>query len=662
MSYAYPRNTGASSLPSFTSVPSSKSTSGHPWNNLPNVAKEWLADGAAVLQTARSHRHDIRGFASLIFRRIFTLLNALILLWVFTLWRGERTVFQESIDACAWENWEKWPQGAIPHRVAFIADPQLVDPHTYPGRPWPLSTLTVEYTDQYLRRSFSSIQNALIPDSVLFLGDLFDGGREWATSTTISPEARYQKITDSFWKKEYGRFMKIFLDPWMDQNEPPIDGRGRRLIASLPGNHDLGFGHGIQEPVRDRFQAYFGQSNRVDVIGNHTFVSLDTVSLSAMDQVDPQTGSTSSVVNEAYPDPIWKQTNDFLNKMTYHRGKAEMGELRMMQNRSEGGVQFDYRIVEPADSAIYKTDQDEPVNLPTILLTHVPLFRKPATPCGPLRERYPPSSTSEELEEDEPNSLSISGGYQYQNVLTPTISTEVVTKSGPNLVQVYSGDDHDYCELIHREFNGSPREITVKSLSWAMGVRHPGFLMTSLWNPINPETGESLQQGSPPTIQNHLCILPDQLGIFIHYACILGLSILVLFLRSSFHAFFPSEPSLSNQSPVLPLSERREDSYRHQYQTSGMSSSTLAPNGLASRAGITAFPRYPAAKASHDAYRNLDQDDLVTTASKDKGGYRPARARGFRQKLNSMGRDFAHSVRVVAQIVLPVYFFLIWRW
>lgn len=489
---------------------------------------------------------------------------------------------------------------------------------------------------------------------MLFLGDLFDGGREWATSTSSSPERRYKKIKDNFWKKEYGRFMRIFLDPWIKQEYDSVDGRGRRMIASLPGNHDLGFGTGIQEPVRDRFQAYFGESNRVDVIGNHTFVSVDTVSLSAMDQPDPLTGSSSTSVNgEDPPRPIWKDADDFLTRMALFKAKAETVELRMLQNQSEG-IQFEHRIVGAAEDSIHELPTPQMAGFPTILLTHVPLYRKPATPCGPLRERYPPSSP--DLEEDEPNSLRIAGGYQYQNVLTPTISTELVSKAGPNVVQVYSGDDHDYCEVSHREFNGSPNEITVKSLSWAMGVRHPGFVLTSLWNPIDPATGESTLKGSPPTIQNHLCLLPDQLGIFIHYGVILGWTIAILLVSSVCHVLFASNATSLNDS-VLPLSETRPYPGRHQYQTSGTSSSTLSsPGGLASRGGITALPRYSGTKSPHDTYRGSD------ITAKDKALHRPARPVGLRQTALFIGREFVHSIRAVAQVVLPVYFFLIWRW
>jgi hypothetical protein len=109
------------------------------------------------------------------------------------------------------------------------------------------------------------------------------------------------------------------------------------MIASLPGNHDLGFGNGIQEPVRDRFESFFGNPNRVDVIGNHTFVSVDTPSLSAMDQPDPLTGSSPTASDENHSlRPIWKDADDFLDKMAIHKAKAETEELRMLQNQTEG--------------------------------------------------------------------------------------------------------------------------------------------------------------------------------------------------------------------------------------------------------------------------------------------------------------------------------------
>ncbi|EAW14259.1 putative manganese ion homeostasis (Fr) [Aspergillus clavatus NRRL 1] len=673
MSYSYPRSESANAYRSARrdGLFDYSSMLARLTQSIPSWAKDWAADlharrmplrlsGIGIGSDGAGHRMILWRIG----RRIFTVANALILLWFLTLWWGERTVFQDSLDACVWDQWEKWPRDANPHHVVFVADPQLVDPHTYPDRPWPLSTLTVKYSDQYLRRSFSTIQQKLGPDSVLFLGDLFDGGREWGTASSTSPEKRYQKYKDSFWKKEFQRFVRIFSDQFHLGDGHAVDPRGRRMIASLPGNHDLGFGTGVQIPVRDRFQSFFGKGNRVDVIGNHTFVSVDTVSLSAMDQPDPQTGSTGAGAGDGKQpnEHIWRETGDFLNDMQRHRSKAETEELVMLRNQSQSGTGrlFKHEAVDVSANAVAKDPQWEVVGLPTILLTHVPLYRRPATPCGPLRERHPPSA--EGLEEDEPNSLTIAGGYQYQNVLTPTISKDLVSKVGPNLVQVYSGDDHDYCEISHREFSGSPREITVKSLSWAMGVRHPGFVLTSLWNPIDVTTGKSTERASS-TIQNHLCLLPDQLGIFIYYGMLFGFTLFVLVVRAVVVVvYFPPPPP---DTPLLPLTEREpypsEPSAPSYPPSSSTSRSTLpSPRGLASRAVNAAPPRPPPSQPPQDAYPGLAEYEAEMN-SKWKAPTGPSRRTRSTTPVKIRG-ELMGSVRFVAGVVFTWYFFLIWGW
>jgi hypothetical protein len=40
--------------------------------------------------------------------RILTIPTLLIFLWAWTIWRGERSVFQRSLAACQWRNWEQW--------------------------------------------------------------------------------------------------------------------------------------------------------------------------------------------------------------------------------------------------------------------------------------------------------------------------------------------------------------------------------------------------------------------------------------------------------------------------------------------------------------------------------------------------------------------------
>lgn len=509
------------------------------------------------------------------------------------------------------------------------------------------------------------MQKNLAPDSVLFLGDLFDGGREWATGKTSSPEKRYKRYKNSYWRKEYRRFVKVFSDQWHEGDAGSTNPRGRKMITSLPGNHDLGFGSGIQIPVRDRFQTFFGKGNRIDILGNHTFVSVDTVSLSAMDQPDPETGSSGagSGDGEKPNQEIWQEAEDFLNNLDRHKGRAEAEELRMLRGQNEGYL-FDHKAVDALEPSVHEIPRPEDVGLPTILLTHVPLYRRPATPCGPYRERYPPSS-DKQLEEDEPNSLTIGGGYQYQNVLTQTISNDLVSKVGPNLVHVYSGDDHDYCEISHREFSGSPKEITVKSLSWAMGVRYPGFVLTSLWNPIDPETGKPMQTGSGGTLQNHLCLLPDQLGVFIYYGRILALTLVILLIRSAIVVFRAPE---TTSNSVLPLSENRsypsQEMIHSKSPSSGSSSSTFpSPSSLASR-GVNAPSRMSQSKPYPDsdiAFDRADGDDTGQSKWKADPFYR-RRPQGTRQTVEFIAREFIRSTKFVAMVVFPYYLVLIWRW
>ncbi|KAI5799050.1 Metallo-dependent phosphatase-like protein [Geopyxis carbonaria] len=461
-------------------------------------------------------------------RRSYRALTTLLLpLWALLLLYGERRAYTTALSACAWDTWEAWPAGASPHRIALIADPQLVDPHTYPRR-GPALWATMFYTDAYQRRSFQTLHAQLAPSDVVFLGDLFDGGREWAVAAhrataadaAFAPDPRahgdWHRYTNDYWLREFARFERIYRTP-----------AGTRAWKSLPGNHDLGFGAGVKLSVRARFEAYFGDANRVMDIGNHTFVAVDTVSLS----------------NEG-------------DAAVHGPANAFLDSLPLPLPQPHPGHRFHHAAVSlPPPAPSTPANQRLSNTQPTVLLTHVPLYRDRGTPCGPDRERG--------------SAIPIWQGYQYQNVLQPHLSQRLLEKTKARYV--FSGDDHDACDLVHHWApERTVREVTVKSASWAMGVRRPAVYLVSMWNPRGdegeagtaegagstqiPQTALPPQTGSPvdesttqpatpstqpaapskpstpstplnprgldadtPTLQGHLCYLPNQLSIFILY-------------------------------------------------------------------------------------------------------------------------------------------------
>lgn len=645
---------------------------------------------------------------------ILSLTNLLTAFWFILLYLGESSSFKSSINACQWNNWENWvclcklrrvkcrpypskrtlmvtkPQDALPHHLVFIADPQLVDPHTYPGRPWPLSTLTIRHTDLYLRRAYTRLQETLQPDSVIFLGDLFDGGREWSTAKSKSPEEQWRRYGQSYWVKEYYRFSNIFFKHWNDGGLCSRPGQeGRKLLTGLPGNHDLGFSTGVQKPVRNRFSAYFGEGNRIDVLGNHTFISVDTVSLSAM-------GADSGSDEE-----IWKPTQDFLN--TVRSAKKRTASRHMRRQHGLKPTKFHRHAAEEVGALFNPPDlskdstpdvEDTVADLPTILLSHVPLYRAPGTPCGPLREHWPPSpppeGQTEPLEHDERNAITVAGGYQYQNVLTPEISKDITEKIG-DIRYAFSGDDHDYCEVVHRGYlsgGGGIREITVKSMSWAMGVRRPGFLMVSLWNPVDIDgspLGPGRRAGGSATLQTHMCLLPDQLSIFIRYGILFGITLSLLAIQAAARTLDPSRSALAGSgSPVLPtvnttsLAENEKVGRVFSSRSSDGSSSESSTSSERHGLSVRSYNARTRSVSPIGGYGLQPSQSTYTTPLVDHPGYfgpsDPAKeveklstsfsARSRPRRLSGLALFYSElkwSVWRVASVVLLWYFWLVWK-
>jgi len=187
-------------------------------------------------------------------RRLFTILNLLRLLWILLFFYFEHYIYDNAIRTCT------WPLSVPPsNRLAVIADPQIVDENTYPRRGIAM-WLTQFFTDRYMRRNYRLILKHQDPSTILFLGDLMDGGREWE---------------DEKWLQEYNRFWNVFKTPL-----------GVNVITVVPGNHDIGLGDGINIDHLNRFKTHFTALNHTSRrfrLGSFDIVLLDTPSLLSSD-------------------------------------------------------------------------------------------------------------------------------------------------------------------------------------------------------------------------------------------------------------------------------------------------------------------------------------------------------------------------------------------
>ncbi|RKP01477.1 hypothetical protein CXG81DRAFT_888, partial [Caulochytrium protostelioides] len=142
--------------------------------------------------------------------------------------------------------------------VPVIADPQLTDAfsYLYAGRGSATLAAIQFYSDLYMKRNWRYMRHHHDYRSVVFLGDLFDGGREWTAQ-------------DGTFGAELARFRRIFVLP--AQMRP----------VWCAGNHDIGFGTTIVPEAYDRFATVFGPPNAVHEYPHHRIVVVDTIGLNA---------------------------------------------------------------------------------------------------------------------------------------------------------------------------------------------------------------------------------------------------------------------------------------------------------------------------------------------------------------------------------------------
>ncbi|KAF9103996.1 hypothetical protein BGX27_010278 [Mortierella sp. AM989] len=430
------------------------------------------------------------------------------IIWFVALLVGEHGVYWALISRCAWPENSLWDKSndALKqrYRVAIVADPQLTDWMSY-RQTGLLLALVETYTDIYMKRSFHRMHAALRPDAVIFLGDLNDGGRNSYGEIFEKNKNRFfEKIFES--KSSAWNEKPIVMDesdgttPPYPQEDPSQDGTIPDY-TNVTGHYrqlvDIPTDAAEREAIRNS-----GKSVRLYVAGNHDVGFGNTLIKSAMTRYKQVFGSVN------YKVAVGNHSIVVLDTLSLSSNVASIRE---------------------ESEHFLEEITNEPPSLPRILFTHVPLYRLDTTYCGDTR-------SSKQL-------IINRGGVQYYNMVSANITRQILSGMQPDMV--FSGDDHDWCEIAHSLDGTLIPEVTVRTFSFAQGNLQPGFVMLSLYNPDHKtkneftmiplssglpiSTGEGLSSVARPsdnaTFVYEECMQPNQLLIYMCYGALFGISL-----------------------------------------------------------------------------------------------------------------------------------------
>ncbi|KAL8113617.1 uncharacterized protein C630.12 isoform X2 [Apium graveolens] len=256
-------------------------------------------------------------------------------------------------------------------------------------------------------------------------------------------------LSDEEWQESLSRLRHIFdLDT--------LDSVKHIKVYHMPGNHDVGYSafHSRIPQVFRRYENAFGTRNYRFKVGGLDFIAIDAQTLDG----HPQRDLTSATWN-------------------------------FVQNVS--------------------TDSS---STPRVLLTHIPLYRKNGTSCGPNRSSQiiDQRVRRDDLDED----------ILYQNYITEEKTETLLDSLRP--VLVLSGHDHDQCTVAHTSKYGPVTEQTLGTISWQQGNLYPSFMLLSAWNHSFPNATIGKD-----AVLTQLCFLPVQTYIYIWYLCQFVLTLLL---------------------------------------------------------------------------------------------------------------------------------------
>ncbi|KAF8928820.1 hypothetical protein BGZ47_001414 [Haplosporangium gracile] len=412
------------------------------------------------------------------------------------------------------------------YRMAIIADPQLSDWMSYHQSGLLLALVEI-YTDIYMRRGFRRLHASLRPDAVLFLGDLNDGGRN-------SNQKTFEKNTNRF-------FEWIFATKSNAWNQDPVVMDGAEDKTAAKEGEAATEGTNNSYGLRKR-QALTNDEKAVNVDITGHYLQRIEVPLDAKERQKIRNSGRSLRLYVAGNHDVG--FGDTLIRSSMRRYKRVFGSVNYEVNVGNHSlVVLDTLALSSAVPSIREESQQfldqikqEQPSLPRILFTHVPLHRLDTTYCGKPRE------TEQTIKDRK--------GEQYQNMVNITLSREVLESIQPDMV--FSGDDHDWCEIAHPTIGGNfVPEVTVRTFSFAQGIQQPAFMMMSLFNPDHkpknvqpvvpldvglPVSKDSVQgtvkrPSGDMTFVYDECMLPRQMLVYICYGALFAISLNWILIR-----------------------------------------------------------------------------------------------------------------------------------
>jgi hypothetical protein len=177
--------------------------------------------------------------------------------------------------------------------ILIVADPQVLDRHSYPERPPWLRLLSQIMTDLNMRKSWRAVHQRFRPDYVVFLGDMRDNGRldmtheEYVHQSTRSTDLMVAFQVRGVLRPILGRFFRTKREGVLRCRKPRC---GVRLSMShnwlskscltLPSLRSLGSSGTFPENAVERYVSHFGPLNQVvQITAKYRLIIVDAPSL-----------------------------------------------------------------------------------------------------------------------------------------------------------------------------------------------------------------------------------------------------------------------------------------------------------------------------------------------------------------------------------------------